>query len=87
MNDHLTVIADWRKEHNLDYGFVLVYGGKVVGWKAEISRPWTVCPGTHAYGIDGSEFVAEDGDETSGAMTWTPIQCLNSKLGVASQSV
>lgn len=65
----------WRREHPdfSSYGFVLVYAGEVSGWKAEITRPETVCPGTRAYGVDGSEFVAEGGDEMFGALRWTLI--------------
>lgn len=89
MQNYSKVAEAWRKEHPdfSGYGFVLIFAGEVSGWKAEITRPGTVCPGTHAYGVDGSEFLAEGGDETSGAMRWTPIQCPDPELGVASQSV
>ena len=62
----------------------MVYAGEVSGWKAEITRPETVCPGTHAYGVDGSEFVAEGGDEMFGALRWTPVQSPDHESRVAS---
>jgi hypothetical protein len=61
MQNDLKLANTWRKEHPdfSSYGFVLIFAGEVSGWKAEITRPGTVCPGTHAYGLNNSPLKRE----------------------------
>lgn len=51
-------------------GYVLVYAGRVCGWKREVTAPETVCPGVVAVDPIGQMFEASGGDDYNGALHW-----------------
>lgn len=71
------VAESWREQHAefASGGFVLVdpLSEGISGWKAQLDRPETVCPGVYAFGSDGSAFVAKGGDEVVGARRWKEV--------------
>jgi len=63
--------AKWRKENRgHSGGVVLVYGGKVYGWKNELRDPSHEKPGACAVDHNGVVFVATGGDSYNGAQCW-----------------
>ena len=66
--------AKWRggnQEHR--GGVVLVFEGKVYGWKNELRDPACERPGTYAVDKAGLVFKAEGGDEYNGAKAWVAV--------------
>ena len=71
------IAESWREQHTefASTGFVLVapWDEEISGWKAQLDRPETVCPGVYAFGSDGSVFEAKGGDETVGSQRWEEV--------------
>ena len=64
----------WRagnQEHH--GGVVLVFEGKVYGWKNELRDPACERPGAYAVDKAGLVFKAEGGDEYNGAKAWVAV--------------
>lgn len=66
--------AEWRagnQEHR--EGIVLVWDGKVYGWKNQLRDPACERPGAYAVDKDGLVFKAEGGDDYHGAKAWVAV--------------
>ena len=64
----------WRagnQEHH--GGVVLVFEGKVYGWKNELRDPACERPGAYAVDKAGLVFKAEGGDEYNAAKAWVAV--------------
>lgn len=55
-------------------GYVLIYLGRAFGWKRELTRPETVCPGVMAVDVAGQVFEAQGGNDYDGALRWAAAQ-------------
>lgn len=64
----------WRSEHpqHLD-GVVLVWQEQGYGWKDLLRDASHERPGAYAVDADGYVFVAEGGDDRSGAKCWVAV--------------
>ena len=61
----------WRNENPKHHGgVVLIFAGKVYGWKNLLRDPSDERPGVFAVDADEHIFVAEGGDEYAGAKCW-----------------
>lgn len=74
----------WRMgnpEHMLD-GVVLVYEGRVYGWKNELRDPHQDCPGALAVDVRGRIWQAIGGNDYDGAREWDEIErpCIEAGL-------
>ncbi|WP_410951046.1 antirestriction protein ArdR [Pseudomonas sp. S1(2024)] len=66
--------AKWRKENQEHReGVVLVWKGKVYGWKNELRDPASERPGAYAVDKAGQVFKAEGGDDYNGAIEWVAV--------------
>lgn len=67
----------WRAsqdDETLTSGFVLIWNGMVTGWRDRLGDPQQDVPGVIAVDVKGQAFVAEGGDDVSGAKCWRPIK-------------
>lgn len=65
----------WRAEQpepRRSSGVVLVFDGRVYGWKNELRDPQHERPGAIAVDPDGKAWTAEGGNNYDGAERWTP---------------
>lgn len=66
--------AKWRaKNSGKDHGQVLIFGGKVYGWKNELRDPQHERPGAIAVASDGAIHVANGGNDYDGAREWKQV--------------
>mgnify|MGYP001544490264 CR=1 FL=1 len=68
--------ANWRNNQNdetASTGVVLLWEGKVIGWKNELSDAHLERPLTVAVNIDGHVFQAEGGTDETGAKCWVAL--------------
>ncbi len=75
------VAAQYRASEQGDVatcGYVLIYLGRVSGWKRELTRPETVCPGSLAVDADGQIFEAQGGNDYDGALRWAERSVVSS---------
>mgnify|MGYP006928988497 CR=1 FL=1 len=64
----------WRDENSEhDAGVVLVWEGEAYGWKDRLRDPAHERPGVYAVDPDGFVFVAQGGDDYSGAKCWVVV--------------
>lgn len=61
-------------------GYVLIYAGRVFGWKRALDAPATVCPGAVAVDMAGRMFEAEGGNDYDGAVRWSPASAESTNL-------
>lgn len=59
-----------QQDHRASSGVVLIYAGKVYGWKDRLRDAGHERPGAVAVDTDGHEFTAEGGDDYNGAKCW-----------------
>lgn len=65
------IASKWRMQHpdHID-GVVLIWQGEAYGWKDKLRNPEHEMPGAIAINADGNLFIAEGGDDYSGAKCW-----------------
>jgi hypothetical protein len=69
-----TTATQWRAT-NQDHrgGVVLVWQGKVYGWKDRLRDARHERPGAYAIDETGHVFIAEGGDDQDGAKGWVAV--------------
>lgn len=66
--------AGWRAKHPQHLGgVVLIWGGVAYGWKNELRDAAHEQPGAYAVDTDGHVYVAQGGDDYSGAKAWVVL--------------
>lgn len=76
-NEVRMLAANWRKSQPMNRktkGVVLVFDGRVYGWKDRIRDPDHEIPGAFAVDVDGRVWQAIGGDNVAGATSWKLIQ-------------
>jgi hypothetical protein len=81
MNGHcsmtpLEIASRWRASQDDETrrsGIVLIWNGMVTGWRDRLRDPQKDVPGVLAVDVKGQVFVAEGGDDYSGAKCWKPV--------------
>lgn len=71
--NYQNVADEWRKEqpeNRANTGFVLIWHGKVYGWKNSLRDANHEQPGAVAVDTDGRVYKAEGGDANNGAKCW-----------------
>lgn len=63
----------YRAENDKPSGVVLLFEGKVYGWKNSLRNANHEKPGVIAVDSDGHMFQAQGGDDTNGAKLWVAI--------------
>ncbi len=80
----LALANKWRSENPARVsGVVLVWQGKVYAWKDKLRDPSCERPGAIAVDYEGHMFLAEGGNDDSGASVWTVINQINGKSMLA----
>lgn len=74
----LAAARRWRLNHQEHQGgLVLVWAGEGYGWKDSLRDAGHERPGAYAVDGDGYVFVAEGGDDYSGAKCWVAVPTNN----------
>lgn len=74
----LALANKWRSDNPARVGgVVLVWQGKVYAWKDKLRDPSCERPGAIAVDHEGHLFLAEGGNDDSGASVWTVINQAN----------
>lgn len=73
----LRVARNWRlnEPESHQTGVVLIWDGKVYGWKNELRDASHEQPGAIAVDDAGRVFQAEGGDSYNGASAWVVVVC------------
>jgi len=73
--DAIDIANHWRRSqpaHRQSTGVVLIWDGKVYGWKSELRYPGHERPGAFAVGVAGNVWIARGGNDRDGALVWAP---------------
>lgn len=74
--DYQETAAKWRSkqsETRANTGVVLIWEGKVYGWKNELRDPGDEKPGAIAVDVAGAAWKAQGGNNHDGAERWEPL--------------
>ena len=65
----------WRLDHPFSRpgGVVLIWEGRVYGWKDELRHPEHERPGVIAVDLEGGLYKTEGGNDQDGARQWVPV--------------
>lgn len=70
----LSTVEQWRiRNPDRHGGVVLVWQGEVYGWKNKLRDALHERPGAYAVDEAGHVFIAEGGDDRSGAKCWVVV--------------
>lgn len=74
MNRNLTSKAQqFRRNHNLVGGVVVIHNGEVEAWMNELRNPERWIPGCIAIDDAGNQYVAKGGNTQDGARGWEQL--------------